>query len=101
MRCTAVPLPLDMVCAALAYRWLSSPLPPHPSSQTLQADSLDEVQAQLASRGIPFVRQEVVEGGLHVSQLFFHGARVCCAAPRRRCCCCCPWHRCCKLHTRC
>jgi hypothetical protein len=39
---------------------------------SLQADSLEEVQAQLVARGIPFVRQVVVEDGIEVSQVFFH-----------------------------
>lgn len=44
----------------------------HPPDLFPQADSLDGVQAALRSRGIPFVRQEVVEGGMLVEQLFFH-----------------------------
>lgn len=43
---------------------------PRPSPP--QADSLDEVEAQLARRGVPFVRQVVVEEGIEVQQLFFH-----------------------------
>lgn len=38
----------------------------------LQADSLEEVEAQLVARGIPFVRELVVEDGVEVQQLFFH-----------------------------
>lgn len=37
-----------------------------------QADSLEEVEAQLVRRGVPFVRQAVVEEGIKVQQLFFH-----------------------------
>ena len=35
----------------------------------LQADSLEEVAAELERRGVPFVRQTVTEGGTHVGQL--------------------------------
>ena len=35
--------------------------------------AVDEVQAALASRGIPYVRQEVVEGGQLVSQVQWRG----------------------------
>ncbi|PRW57501.1 metallothiol transferase [Chlorella sorokiniana] len=50
----------------------SSVIDPKTDHLSFQADSLDGVQAALRSRGIPFVRQEVVEGGMLVEQLFFH-----------------------------
>lgn len=34
-----------------------------------QADSLEEVAAELERRGVPFVRQTVTEGGMQVGQL--------------------------------
>lgn len=37
---------------------------------SFQADCLDGVQAALQSRGITYVRQQVVEGGIRVEQLF-------------------------------
>lgn len=45
---------------------------PAAAATTLQADSLVEVEAQLARRGVPYVRQKVVEEGIVVQQLFFH-----------------------------
>lgn len=38
--------------------------------------AVDEVQAALASRGIPYVREEVFEGGQHVSQVRLRGGRA-------------------------
>ncbi|KAL4452469.1 hypothetical protein ABPG75_008131 [Micractinium tetrahymenae] len=50
----------------------SSCIDPKSDHLSFQADSLEEVEAQLVRRGIPFVRQAVVEEGIEVQQLFFH-----------------------------
>ena len=47
----------------------------------VQADSLKEVQERLDQLGIPFRRQEVVEGGITIQQVVVHLPR-CNLAPR-------------------
>ena len=56
---------------------------PRSDHLSFQADSLEEVQATLQACGMPFVRQEVFEDGVHVSQLFVrdpdgYTIEVCC-----------------------
>ncbi|KAI7838098.1 hypothetical protein COHA_008106 [Chlorella ohadii] len=50
----------------------SSEIDPKSDHLSFQADSLEEVAAELERRGVPFVRQTVTEGGMQVGQLFFH-----------------------------
>ncbi|PRW32522.1 metallothiol transferase isoform A [Chlorella sorokiniana] len=50
----------------------SSEIDPKSDHLSFQADSLEEVAAELERRGVPFVRQTVAEGGMLVGQLFFH-----------------------------
>jgi hypothetical protein len=40
----------------------------------MQTDALQEVEEQLRLRGIPFLRQTVVEDGVEVQQIFCHDA---------------------------
>ena len=49
----------------------SSHIDPKSDHLSFQADSLEDVAAQLAACGVPFVRQMVVEDGIAVTQLFF------------------------------
>ncbi len=59
--------------AGLATRFRPrTPSCPAAAATTPQADCLEEVEAQLARRGVPYVRQKVVEEGIVVQQLFFH-----------------------------
>lgn len=50
----------------------SSKIDPKADHLSFQADSLVEVEAALRRLGIPFERQQVVEDGIQVQQLFFH-----------------------------
>lgn len=38
----------------------------------LQSDSLADVKRKLTAWGVPFLQESVVEGGIHVTQIFFH-----------------------------
>ncbi|KAI3438299.1 hypothetical protein D9Q98_000733 [Chlorella vulgaris] len=49
----------------------SKQIDPKSDHLSFQADSLDEVEAQLRARGVPYCRQTVVEDGLEVNQCFF------------------------------
>jgi catechol 2,3-dioxygenase-like lactoylglutathione lyase family enzyme len=50
----------------------SSQISPKADHLSFQSDSLDVVEERLNSRGIPFVKEAVVEHGLRITQIFLH-----------------------------
>jgi catechol 2,3-dioxygenase-like lactoylglutathione lyase family enzyme len=72
-RAAAAPRGMPCTNTELCHALLAQPplLIPALRCVCLQADSLDEVEAQLRARGVPYCRQTVVEDGLEVNQCFF------------------------------
>jgi catechol 2,3-dioxygenase-like lactoylglutathione lyase family enzyme len=52
----------------------STRIDPRSDHLSFQTDALQEVEEQLRLRGIPFLRQTVVEDGVEVQQIFCHDA---------------------------